>query len=332
MFGAWAVPLKRCFVYRTRVALVGVEAVRGKVLRHRTHLTISTYFGEDACRGNRQAVRVGLDHHFGVGDDTRQKVPRTVDNGCVNRDTESSHRPARCEPLGISHAEVVALLPTGRTNGPGVAPFGHAIEEELSFSFGEHFGVSYTVHATVTGQERCAHHQWTGPCSSPNLVDTNDVVVPLGPQRLLGAARRRDFLRGCLRPNHTRTVACSSMTKPTVTIPDDLAPAELVIVDDVIGEGATAASGQSVMVHYVGVAWSTGAQFDASWDRMEPFEFRLGAGQVITGWDKGVAGMKVGGRRTLTIPPHLGYGARGAGGVIKGNETLVFVVDLLSVS
>lgn len=121
------------------------------------------------------------------------------------------------------------------------------------------------------------------------------------------------------------------MSKPTVTIPDEVAPAELMMVDDTVGTGPTAGPGQNVMVHYVGVAWSTGQQFDASWDQMEPFEFRLGAGQVITGWDRGVAGMKVGGRRTLTIPPHLGYGARGAGGVIKGNETLVFVVDLLAV-
>ena len=80
----------------------------------------------------------------------------------------------------------------------------------------------------------------------------------------------------------------------------------------------------------MGVAWSTGAQFDASWDRGDTFDFRLGAGQVIAGWDQGVAGMKIGGRRRLTIPPHLGYGAAGAGGVIKGNETLVFVVDLLN--
>ena len=86
------------------------------------------------------------------------------------------------------------------------------------------------------------------------------------------------------------------------------------------------------MVHYVGVAWSTGQQFDASWDRDETFDFRLGAGQVIQGWDDGVAGMKVGGRRRLTIPPEMGYGSRGAGGVIKGGETLVFVVDLLGVS
>ncbi len=86
------------------------------------------------------------------------------------------------------------------------------------------------------------------------------------------------------------------------------------------------------MVHYVGVAWSNGRQFDASWDRGDSFDFRLGAGQVITGWDRGVAGMKVGGRRRLTIPPHLGYGQQGAGGVIKGGETLVFVVDLLGVN
>jgi len=85
-------------------------------------------------------------------------------------------------------------------------------------------------------------------------------------------------------------------------------------------------------VHYVGVAWSTGKQFDASWDRNEAFEIRLGAGQVIAGWDQGVAGMKVGGRRSLTIPAHLGYGNQGAGGVIKGGETLVFVVDLLNVN
>jgi len=87
----------------------------------------------------------------------------------------------------------------------------------------------------------------------------------------------------------------------------------------------------SVDVHYVGVSWSTGKQFDASWDRNDTFQFRLGARQVITGWDEGVAGMRLGGRRRLTIPPHLGYGSRGAGGVIKGGETLVFVVDLVDV-
>ncbi len=119
--------------------------------------------------------------------------------------------------------------------------------------------------------------------------------------------------------------------KPTITIPAGNAPAELVKNDLIVGTGDEAVSGRNVSVHYVGVAWSNGRQFDASWDRNEPFEFRLGAGQVISGWDEGVAGMRIGGRRELTIPPHMGYGSRGAGGVIKGNETLVFVVDLLNV-
>lgn len=120
--------------------------------------------------------------------------------------------------------------------------------------------------------------------------------------------------------------------KPDVTIPAGDAPADLVIEDLIAGDGKEATSGTNVEVHYVGVAWSTQKQFDASWDRSETFEFRLGAGQVISGWDQGVAGMKVGGRRRLTIPAHLGYGAQGAGGVIKGGETLVFVVDLLNVN
>jgi peptidylprolyl isomerase len=119
--------------------------------------------------------------------------------------------------------------------------------------------------------------------------------------------------------------------KPDVTIPSEDPPTDLVIEDLTEGDGSAAAAGQNVKVHYVGVAWSNGQQFDASWDRGETFDFRLGAGQVIQGWDEGVQGMKVGGRRRLTIPPEKGYGSRGAGGVIKGGETLVFVVDLLGV-
>ncbi len=123
------------------------------------------------------------------------------------------------------------------------------------------------------------------------------------------------------------------MAKPDVTIPTDTpAPSDLLIEDLTVGDGDQAAAGHKVEVHYVGVAWSTGKQFDASWDRAGAFDFKLGAGQVIQGWDQGVAGMKVGGQRRLTIPPHLGYGARGAGGAIGPNETLVFVVDLLGVS
>ena len=119
--------------------------------------------------------------------------------------------------------------------------------------------------------------------------------------------------------------------KPQVEIPSGDPPAELVVEDLVVGDGDEATPGSQVDVHYVGVAGSTGEQFDASWDRGETFAFGLGRGQVIPGWDEGVAGMKVGGRRRLTIPPHLGYGDRGAGGVIKPGETLVFVVDLLGV-
>lgn len=121
------------------------------------------------------------------------------------------------------------------------------------------------------------------------------------------------------------------MVKPSVTIPAASPPAALQISDDIVGDGVEATPGSTVTVHYVGVSWSTGRQFDASWDRMEPFRFGLGSGQVIQGWDQGVAGMRVGGRRTLTIPPDLAYGSNGAGGVIGADETLVFVVDLLDV-
>jgi peptidylprolyl isomerase len=119
--------------------------------------------------------------------------------------------------------------------------------------------------------------------------------------------------------------------KPDITIPEGEPPADLVIEDEVVGEGDEAVVGKRVVVHYAGVAWSTGREFDASWNRNETFDFRLGAREVIEGWDRGVAGMRVGGRRRLTIPPQMGYGSRGAGGVIKGGETLVFVVDLVAV-
>ena len=122
------------------------------------------------------------------------------------------------------------------------------------------------------------------------------------------------------------------MDKPEIDFPDFDPPADLVVTEITEGEGAEATSGSTVSVHYVGVAHSTGEEFDASWNRGAPFRFPLGAGRVIGGWDQGVAGMKVGGRRKLVIPPHLGYGDRGAGGVIKPGETLVFVVDLLGVS
>lgn len=121
------------------------------------------------------------------------------------------------------------------------------------------------------------------------------------------------------------------MAKPDVTVPDTAPPTDLVVDDLVVGEGAEATAGSPVEVHYVGVSWSNGQQFDASWDRGDTFTFTLGAGQVIEGWDRGVAGMRVGGQRRLTLPPELAYGRRGAGGVIGPDETLVFVVDLVGV-
>ena len=120
--------------------------------------------------------------------------------------------------------------------------------------------------------------------------------------------------------------------KPQVDVPSDQPPSYQLEIEDIVeGDGDEAAAGRIAEVHYVGVSWKNGRQFDASWDRGDTFKFGLGKGQVIRGWDEGVAGMKVGGRRKITIPPHLGYGKAGAGGVIKGGETLVFVVDLLGV-
>jgi peptidylprolyl isomerase len=119
--------------------------------------------------------------------------------------------------------------------------------------------------------------------------------------------------------------------RPVISIPEGAPPADLLIDDEIVGEGDEATIGKRVVVHYAGVAWSTGREFDASWNRGDTFDFRLGAREVIEGWDQGVKGMKVGGRRRLTIPPRMGYGDRGAGGVIKGGETLVFVVDLVAV-
>jgi peptidylprolyl isomerase len=119
------------------------------------------------------------------------------------------------------------------------------------------------------------------------------------------------------------------MEKPEVDPHLGPEPTDLEVTDLSVGEGAEAQAGSTVSVHYVGIAHSTGEEFDASYNRGEPLQFRLGVGQVISGWDNGVQGMKVGGRRRLVIPPHQAYGDRGAGGVIGPGETLIFVVDLV---
>lgn len=121
-------------------------------------------------------------------------------------------------------------------------------------------------------------------------------------------------------------------TKPEVDFPGDTPPTTLIVEDIIVGDGAEAITGSHVLAHYVGVAHSTGEEFDSSWNSGQPLEFQLGVGDVIAGWDQGLLGMRVGGRRTVVIPPHLGYGDRGAGALIKGGETLIFVVDLVNLS
>ncbi|MDH6227749.1 MULTISPECIES: FKBP-type peptidyl-prolyl cis-trans isomerase [Streptomyces] len=122
-----------------------------------------------------------------------------------------------------------------------------------------------------------------------------------------------------------------SNDKPEIDFPGGEPPADLEIKDIWEGDGEVAKAGDIVSVHYVGVAFSTGEEFDSSFNRGTPLRFQLGVGQVISGWDQGVQGMKVGGRRQLTIPPHLAYGDRGAGRAIGPGETLIFVCDLVSV-
>ncbi|KHE74886.1 FKBP-type peptidyl-prolyl cis-trans isomerase [Kocuria marina] len=120
-------------------------------------------------------------------------------------------------------------------------------------------------------------------------------------------------------------------SKPEIDFPREPVPTELRIVDEIQGTGKEATAGATVSCHYVGVTYSGGEEFDASWNRNEPLDFTVGVGQVIQGWDQGLLGMKVGGRRRLEIPSELAYGKRGAGSVIGPDEALIFVVDLLDV-
>ncbi|MCA6092817.1 FKBP-type peptidyl-prolyl cis-trans isomerase [Streptomyces sp. SCA3-4] len=122
-----------------------------------------------------------------------------------------------------------------------------------------------------------------------------------------------------------------NIEKPEIDFPEGDVPSDLEITEIWEGDGPVAKAGDFVKVHYVGVSFSTGEEFDASWNRGGPLEFKLGAGQVIEGWDRGIQGMKVGGRRKLVIPAHLAYGDRGAGGKIAPGETLIFVCDLMGV-
>jgi peptidylprolyl isomerase len=123
----------------------------------------------------------------------------------------------------------------------------------------------------------------------------------------------------------------SELTKPEVEVPDGPPPSDLQVKDITEGDGPEAQAGDQLTMQYVGVDYDTGKEFDSSWDSGQPFQFQLGGGQVIPGWDQGIEGMKVGGRRELIIPPDLAYGKQGQPPAIKPNATLVFVVDLLDV-
>ncbi|MFJ4005106.1 FKBP-type peptidyl-prolyl cis-trans isomerase [Streptomyces sp. NPDC090023] len=123
----------------------------------------------------------------------------------------------------------------------------------------------------------------------------------------------------------------SEPTKPEVDVPEGEAPVELTVRDLVVGDGAEVKPGMVVRVHYVGVNFASGREFDSSWDRGEPYKFALGGGKVIKGWDRGVRGMRVGGRREIVVPPRLGYGNQSPSPLIPPGSTLVFVVDLVDV-
>jgi FKBP-type peptidyl-prolyl cis-trans isomerase len=129
----------------------------------------------------------------------------------------------------------------------------------------------------------------------------------------------------------SETTSTKKKTKPTVTVPKGISPKSYAIKEIEEGTGATAKKGDKVSVQYVGVGYDSEEEFDSSWSRNEPFSFTLGAGEVIKGWDQGVEGMKVGGRRELLLPPELAYGAAGSPPSIGPNETLIFMIDLLSV-
>ncbi|MBP2586986.1 FKBP-type peptidyl-prolyl cis-trans isomerase [Streptomyces sp. PvR006] len=124
----------------------------------------------------------------------------------------------------------------------------------------------------------------------------------------------------------------SEPTKPQIDLPEGAPPTELTVRDLIVGDGPEAKPGNVVQVHYVGVTFASGKEFDASWDRGQPFKFAVGGGRVIKGWDRGIRGMKVGGRREIIVPPRLGYGKQSPSSLIPAGSTLVFVVDLLTVT
>ena len=161
-------------------------------------------------------------------------------------------------------------------------------------------------------------------------VTTPDVTVQTPPATTETATTPATTTPAKPKSTSSKAISKDLKSKPAIPKPTGKAPKTLVVKDIVKGKGATAKAGDAITVQYVGVDFKTGEQFDASWDRGQPFQFQLGAQMVIPGWDQGVAGMKVGGRRELVIPPDLAYGPQGQPPAIAPNATLVFVIDLVS--
>jgi peptidylprolyl isomerase len=158
-------------------------------------------------------------------------------------------------------------------------------------------------------------------------LSTQGPVVPIGP-----VAPSEGAACASAAPNAGKVSGTTDLSKkPQVEVPDTPPPCNLVVGDVVVGNGAAAKAGDHLTMKYVGITYSTGKQFDASWDRGQDFDFTLGSGTVIQGWDQGLVGMKVGGRRQLIIPPSLGYGDQAQGEDIPANSTLIFVVDLVKI-
>ena len=267
---------------------------------------------------------------------TEESMPTQPSDG---DDTDLSIKPAVTVPGGDPPAELAAS---------DLVAGGGAVAQPGDFLVMQYVGVSYSTGAQfdaswdrgqpftfVLGAGRVIKG-WDDGIAGMAVGGRRQLVIP--PDQAYGEAGSAS---GSIGPNETLIfvvdlvgIASGSATKPGVAIPAEPAT-ELAVNDLVEGEGPEAAEGDSVWVHYVGFAQSSGEQFDASWDRGidQPIAFTLGIGQVIAGWDQGLEGMRVGGRREIIIPPELGYGETGAGGgVIAPNETLIFVVDLIAVN
>lgn len=254
----------------------------------------------------------------------------------------SASRPEGISKTGTTTAYTAAITPTPAASKP--------MPVMKSFSTGTHSARFCRNAAAYSGASRRRSFRRAAPPSGAGVrepLTRNRYPEPAAQPPAPRGSRARDapkgrcpparpFLgsvticwsvRGLLRVREE--AAMSELAKPKVEVPKGDAPTELTVRDLVVGDGAEVKPGMVVRVHYVGVTFESGKEFDASWDRGQPFKFALGSGKVIKGWDRGVRGMKVGGRREIIVPPRLGYGNQSPSPLIPAGSTLVFVVDLL---